>query len=168
MRKLGAGPSPDCLSRRPLPIARGKWARHLRSITPCQKRYCIQPRGSYSLTWEECRRCGGLAVAVARTCKRALRWRPAVRPTAARILSHQAAVLNLSCRLSFVRVFRAPKSGNRNVHGIQANYPSVRLFPNEMKGRFDFSAGLLPLDSLASSVPTVHRRSLRAVVRLIP
>jgi len=72
------------ISFEPKPIARGKWARHLRRITPCQKRVAFN-RGSYSLTWEECRRCGGLAVAVARTCKRALRWRPAVRPTAATI-----------------------------------------------------------------------------------
>jgi len=35
------------------------------------------PAGCKSHTWEECRRCGGLAEAEARTCKRALRWRPA-------------------------------------------------------------------------------------------
>src|SRR5262245_27574047 len=45
---------------------------------------CIH-QGTNSHTRKECRRCGGLAVAEARTCKRALRWRPAEGQTAATI-----------------------------------------------------------------------------------
>jgi hypothetical protein len=122
----------------------------LRSIIRRHKRFAFSRRDIH--TWEECRRCGGLAVAEARTCKRALRWRPVARVSSCAVRCASAAIPNLLPPL-LLRLFRSPKSGNRNVHGFPANCPPLRCFANGMTDRFGFSAGRFPVDSLAIGVP---------------
>jgi hypothetical protein len=104
--------------------------------------------GKSSHTWEECRRCGGLAVAEARTCKRALRWRPAVGQTAATIpVACSGRSLTNFCCLSLLSVFRAPTSGNRNACGFRANYPACTFFPNETNVWHRFAGALRHVDN---------------------
>ena len=102
----------------------------LRSAYPGRQRGCTRPMGKQIShlgrmpTLRRARRGRG------RTCKRALRWRPAVRQTVATIrVAYKRPLPNLICRLSFLRVFRASISGNRNVHGFPAFYPACRVFP---------------------------------------
>jgi hypothetical protein len=74
--------------------------------------------------------------------KSALRWRPTVGQTASSILldnSRQSLPTLLPLQL---RVFRAPNSGNRNVHGFPANYPACPVLPNEINDCDGFYDGL--------------------------
>jgi hypothetical protein len=73
--------------------------------------------------------------------KEQLRWRPAVGQTAATIhVACSGYSLTNVCCLSFVRLFRAPSSGNSKPRGFPANYPSFRFFLDETAGSYGFAA----------------------------
>jgi hypothetical protein len=79
-------------------------------------------------------------VAEARTCKRALRWRPTVGQTAASVLLASSSSPYKTLLPLQLRVFRAPKSGNRNARGFLAISPAYRDFANGINGCAGFKA----------------------------